>query len=89
MFERPPPAVSTWTFTSPTVPAGVVTVTEVEVNEVMVAGELPNKTRTVLVKLVPEITVEVLPAVVPFVTDKLVMTGGLTATLTSCDKSTF
>ena len=63
--------------------------TEVEVNEVIVAGEFPNKTRTVFVKLVPEITVDVLPAVVPFVTDKLVITGGLTATLTSCDKSTF
>jgi hypothetical protein len=68
---------------------GVVTVTEVEVNEVIVAGEFPNKTRTVLVKLVPEITVDVLPEVVPFVTDKLVITGGLTATLTFCDKSTF
>ena len=57
MFERPPPAVSTWTFASPTVPAGVVTVTEVEVKEVIVAGEFPNKTRTVFVKLVPEIKI--------------------------------
>lgn len=89
VFDRPPAEVSTCTFTFPTEPAGVVTVTDVEVNEVMVAGELPKSTRTVFVKFVPVITVVVLPAVDPFVTDKLVISGGLTSWLTFCDRSTF
>jgi hypothetical protein len=82
MFDRPPADVSTCTFASPTLPAGVVTVTDVEVKDVIVAGVLPKKTRTVFVKFVPVITVAVLPAVVPFVTDRLDITGGLTVTLT-------
>ena len=62
-----------------------MTVTEVEVNEV---GDVPNKTLTVFVRFVPEMTVVVLPAVVPFVTDKLVITGALTFVLTFCEIST-
>jgi len=76
MFDRPPAAVSTCTFASPTLPAGVVTVTVVEVKETIVAGVLPKRTRTALVRFVPVITVEVLPAVVPFVTERLEITGG-------------
>ena len=89
MFDRPPAAVSTWTFASPTLPAGVATVTVVEVNETIVAGVLPKKTRTEFVKFVPVITVEVLPAVVPFVTDRLAMTGGSIVAVTSWERSTF
>ncbi len=66
-----------------------MTVTEVEVKEVMVAGKLPNSTRTGLVKFVPVKTIGVPPEVDPFVTDKLEIIGGSTFTLASCDKSTF
>jgi len=82
-LDKPPAAVSTWMFTSPTDPAGVVTVTEVDVNDEIVAAVLPKRTRTVLVKFVPVITVDVFPLVVPFVTDKLVISGGFTIVLTS------
>ena len=86
----PPAAVSTLISTLPTVPAGEVTVTEVELLAVIVAGEVPKRTRTVFVKLVPPITMEVVPpAVVPFGIEIDVILGGGTKTLTSWERSTF
>ena len=52
-LDAPPPAVSTSTSTSPTVPAGEVTVIDSELNAVIVPGLLPNQTLTGFERLVP------------------------------------
>ena len=60
---------------APADPAGVLIVTEVVVLAVMVAAFPPTVTPVVLIKFVPEITVEVAPDVVPDTTDNEVIVG--------------
>ena len=70
-----PASVVRTTSTEPAVPAGVVIVTEVVVFAVMVAAFPPKVTPVVLMRFVPEITVDVEPAVTPETTEREVIVG--------------
>jgi hypothetical protein len=72
-----PEEVVRTTSCAPTVPAGVVIATVVDVTVPSVAVTPPTLTLEVPVKLVPVITVEVPPVVAPVVTDNDVIVGAV------------
>ena len=74
LVTEPAEVVSTTSF-APTVPAGTVIATVVDVTVPTVAAAPPTVTLDVPVKLVPVITVDVPPVVAPLVTDNEVIVG--------------
>jgi hypothetical protein len=74
LVTEPEEVVRTTSF-APTVPAGVVIVTVVDVTVPTVAAAPPTVTLDVPVKFVPVMTVDVPPVVAPLVTDNEVIVG--------------